>query len=266
MNDLDEVRFGILNGAPALKESKIVRAALKSEERHAKFTAALDHYIGFFEREHLLDTYVFCLSAQAPDNKDGVLSMWRGYGSHGNGAAIVFDTSKLNVVESSPLIIAQVEYGSLEDRHAWFAKTAATFADILTRNHIPDDKIYVAAAALFERIKLFSLFTKHHGFVEENEWRVVYLADRDTGNKLRPMMHYLNGPRGVEPKLRFKVSHIEGMTASDLSLNKIIAAILLGPSTSSPLSVRSVARMLEVIGKPELKDRLFASSIPLRPI
>jgi hypothetical protein len=78
------------------------------------------------------------------------------------------------------------------------------------------------------------------------------------------MLHYLNGPRGVEPKFRFKVAPIDGLTAADLSLNKIIAALLLGPSTSSPLAARAVARMLDVIGKPELKDRLFASTIPLR--
>jgi hypothetical protein len=78
------------------------------------------------------------------------------------------------------------------------------------------------------------------------------------------MQHYLNGPRGVEPKLRYKVEPIEGVTSPDLSFNNILSSILLGPSTSSPLAFRSVERMLEVIGKPELKDRLIASTIPLR--
>lgn len=266
MNDLEEVKFGILHGATVFKGSQVIREALKSELRHTKFTAALDHFISYFEREHLLDTYVFCLSEHTPENRDGLLSMWRGYGGNGRGAAIVFDTSKFDVVKGSPLIIAQVKYGSLEKRFSWFNRTAATFATILTQNHIPDEKIYLAANALFERVKAFALFTKHHGFKEENEWRVVYMSERDTGNKLRSMQHYLNGPRGVEPRLRFRVAPIEGLTAPDLSFNKIVAAILLGPSTSSPLAVRSVARMLEVIGKPELKNRLIASSIPFRPI
>lgn len=79
------------------------------------------------------------------------------------------------------------------------------------------------------------------------------------------MLHNQNGPRGVEPKPRFKIAPFDGVTAPDLSLQKIVAKILLGPSTLSPLAHRSVARMLEVIGKPELTDRLVASTIPLRP-
>src|SRR5882724_3191576 len=42
MNDLDEVRFGITNGALALKGSQEVRAAFETEIRHATFSAALD--------------------------------------------------------------------------------------------------------------------------------------------------------------------------------------------------------------------------------
>jgi hypothetical protein len=75
----------------------------------------------------------------------------------------------------------------------------------------------------------------------------------------------MNGSRGVEPKLKLKFEPIEGITPPDFSLDKIVAGILLGPSTSSALAVRSVGRMLDLIGRPELKNRLVASSIPLRP-
>ena len=134
MNDLEEVRFGVLHGASAIKESDIVRTALKTEARHKRFTEALDHSINYFEQKHLLDTYVFCLSEHAPENEDGMLSMWRGYGGNGKGAALVFDTSKLTVVENSPLIIGQVKYGSLDERLSWFDSTASTFASVLTDN------------------------------------------------------------------------------------------------------------------------------------
>jgi hypothetical protein len=265
MNDLEEVRFGILHGARAFKDNGGITRALGSAERHANFVNALDHSIIYFEREHLLDTYVFCLSEHAPEDRDGLLSMWRGYGGNGGGAAIVFDTSNITMVQNSPLIMAKVHYGTFDERYDWFDRTAEEFAKIISANDIPDDKLYLAAHLLFERIKLFALFTKHNGFKEENEWRVVYMSDRDTTGWLKPMLHYFNGPKGVEPKLRFKVQPVDGWTSPDLSLNKIIHSIILGPSTSSPLAERSVARMLDVIGKSELKDRLIASSIPFRP-
>ena len=94
MNDLEEVRFGILHGTGKIRESDIVRVALETEARHTRFTEALDHSINYFEQEHLLDTYVFCLSEHAPENRDGQLSMWRGYGGDGKGAALVCSTHR----------------------------------------------------------------------------------------------------------------------------------------------------------------------------
>lgn len=264
MNDLEEVRFGILNGVSRFKESDSIKTALGTEVRHKIFIDGLDHYINRFEQEHLLDTYVFCLSEHDPDNNDGLLSMWRGYGGNGKGAALVFDTSKLELVNDSPLIMAQVRYGSLDERLAWFDRTDTIFANILTKNDIGDDKVYLASAAIFNRILLFALFTKHSGFIEEKEWRVVYMSERDVDGKLKPMQDYFNGPRGVEPKLRLKIEPIDGFTAPDLSLDKILKSILLGPSISTPLAIRSVERMFDLIGKPELKERLVASTIPLR--
>jgi hypothetical protein len=79
------------------------------------------------------------------------------------------------------------------------------------------------------------------------------------------MQHYLNGPRGVEPKLKFKFEPRPGVTPDLFSLDLILAAILLGPSTSTRLAVRSIERMLDLIERPELKCKLLASSIPLRP-
>ena len=86
---------------------------------------------------------------------------------HGNGVAIVIDTVQLNPIENSPLIVAGVVYGTTESRRAWLKKLASTFAKILSESDIHTGKLHLAAYALFERIKLFALFSKHHGFKEE---------------------------------------------------------------------------------------------------
>ena len=178
----------------------------------------------------------------------------------------MFDTEKVEPIDDRPIWILRVHYGSLDKRFEWLDDIASAFANILTENEIPNDKIFLAAHALFERIKLFALSTKHDGFKEEKEWRAVYLSDRDDEGKLKPMQHYRNGPRGVEPKLRFKLAPMEGVTGIDFLPANILANILLGPSTSYALTFRSVERMLDLIGKSELKERLIASTIPLRAI
>lgn len=264
MNDLEEVRFGVIAGRNKVIESDKIRKALKSGERHQKFLEEFDHYISEFETKHLLDTYVFCLTQHDVDNHDGLLSMWRGYGGFGKGAALVFDTSAITPVDGSPFMIARVSYASTEERNKWFDWLVSTAARTIRQLEIADEHLYLISSALFERIKVAALFSKHHGFREENEWRVVYLSERDNGDRLKQYQTYLISSRGVEPKLKFKLGPTEGWTSGDLSLDNLLIKILLGPSVSSPLSLQSIRRMLEVIGRPELKDRVVASSIPLR--
>jgi Protein of unknown function (DUF2971) len=60
-------------------------------------------------------SYVFCLSEHAKDDTDGRLSMWRGYGGNGSGAAIVFDTAKIAAREEMSLVIRHVHYGTAQD-------------------------------------------------------------------------------------------------------------------------------------------------------
>lgn len=264
MNDLDEVRFGILQGAEVLREDRNVREALESEARHKRFLETFDEYLSEFERDHLLDTYIFCLSEHHADDQDGILSMWRGYGGNGRGAALVFDTSKLVEVASSPVFIAKVRYGTVERRKSWLQESVLLLAQILREKNLSDDQIYLASNAIFQRFKILALLMKHVGFQEENEWRAIYLPERDSEHKLSTMRGYHNGPRGVEPKLKFKFEALEGVTDPDFSLTNALDRILLGPTTSSILAQRSIIRMLELIGRRELSGRLVASGIPFR--
>jgi hypothetical protein len=264
MNDLEELRFGIFEGSQLFSSSDVINAACGSDARAKILHDAFQHYLEKFSNEHALDIYVFCLSEHNENNTDGLLSMWRGYGGNGKGVSIVFDTKQLNAVPASALVLAQVAYASAADRRRWLDSKIMEFAKLLTKNTIPDDKLYLAAWTMFERIKLFAIFTKHHGFSEEREWRAVYLKERDQSNILTPMLGYVIGLQGVEPRLKFKVAPVDGHTADDLSLSKIIYKIILGPSTSSPLAKMAFLRMLDSVGKPELKERVLASSIPFR--
>jgi hypothetical protein len=106
--------------------------------------------------------------------------------------------------------------------------------------------------------------TGHRGFSEEKEWRVVYMRSRDAGKIFDRMFSYAVGPRGVEPKLKFKLEAIAGLTETDLSLSKITDRIILGSSLSSPLALATVGKMLDSLGLTELKPRLIASTIPFR--
>ena len=266
MNDLEEVRFGILEGSKVAMESEEIAKACKTAERARHFRHWFGHYFGEFDTRHLVNTYVFCMSQHGNDDNDGLLSMWRGYGANGNGVAIVIDTAQLDLIDKSPLIVGSVSYGRAEFRRTWLNSLVTTFAGILSSSDIHTEKLYLAAYSLFERIKLFALFSKHHGFKEEEEWRVVYMPDRDRDKKLEPMFDYAIGPRGIEPKLKFKIAPVEGVTPADMSLTKITERIIMGPTITSPLANAAVRRMFDLLKRSDLSPKLRASTIPFRSI
>jgi hypothetical protein len=262
---MEEVRFGILRGNEIFHASDAVASACKTPERHAILRDAYVGYFRQFEDNHALDTYVFCLSEHGKNDNDGLLSMWRGYGGNGTGAALVFDTSKIEVTDNSPLMVARVHYASTEARLQWLEDLVQRFAALLDATSVPDDQLHVPAYFLFERIKLFALFSKHDGFREEQEWRVVYAPDRDEGGKLSSMFHYSLGPRGAELRLRLKIAPLQGVSDAQMSLSRLLDRIILGPSISSLLASKAVIRMLDSVGKSNLSDRVVTSLIPFRP-
>ena len=125
--------------------SHALEAACQTPARAALLRQHFDFYFRNFDREHVLDTYVFCLSEHDAEDNDGLLSMWRGYAANGNGAAIVFDTAHLTPREDTPLIIARVVYASTEDRRKWIADKIEALAHQISTVAVPNDKLYIAA-------------------------------------------------------------------------------------------------------------------------
>lgn len=264
MNDLDELRFGINESASVIRQSQEIKESCGSQERYEIFQNAFESVLGVFSNEHAFDIYVLCFSEHEEGKDDGLLSMWRGYGGNGSGAAIIFDSQKLKENDESPFIVSKVVYASAKDRVRWIHEKCLEFSAILKKTNVPDDKLYITVWHLFERMKIFSIFTKHAGFAEEREWRAVYMRERDTNQKFIEMLHYAIGRSGVEPKLKLKVKPVEGLMTDEFSLEKIVNKIILGPGISSPLAANAVKRMLEKIGKAEIAKKLTYSTTPFR--
>jgi hypothetical protein len=183
MNDLQEMGFGMLEGFNRFKDYShniSFGFACGTPQRADILRSAFESYFNDFDRNHALDVYVFCLSEHKPEHGDGLLSMWRGYGGNGNGATLVFSTDFLTLNTVSPLLFVKVKYGSERDRISWIEAALQKCMTTLATNRIPDDKLYLVAHQMFELMKLYSLTSKHPGFLEEEEWRIIYLPDRDT--------------------------------------------------------------------------------------
>jgi len=264
MNDSDELIFGMNQGTAEFRKNEALIKACGNEEVFGRLLNILDHHSNHFDKNHVLDTYISCFSLHDAEDFDGSLSMWRGYGADGSGISFVIDTKEIEPNEDSPIILAPVNYATSEERIEWIKRRINQLAGLLTSLETSDEVLNSIAWNWIERLKVFSLFTKHKGFQEEREWRFVYLSDRDSEAHYPSMFGYNISNKGVEPKLKLRLDQIPSASSS-LTLESLIDRVILGPTASSVLSMRSVARMLEIKGKLELAKKVHASSIPYRP-
>jgi hypothetical protein len=179
----------------------------------------------------------------------------------------------VNFHPSSPLLIAEVSYTNAQQREQQLREHMDAWAQLTSNLNLADDHLYLASYAAFLFVKLVALTTKHQGFAEEKEVRVIYVPEQDPRGYLRPNLSYHIGARGVEPKLKYKFgptlqttdgnTPVEALTTGTLA--DLIQFILLGPTVSSPLAKASFIRMLRGINKEAFQDRVLPSTIPLRP-
>lgn len=264
MNDLEELKFGMNEGAAELHRSDAIRNACGTRKNHEKLLSSFDYLFNDFDSKHVLNTYLLCFSEHTAEDNDGLLSMWRGYGNGGAGAAIVIDTGKINATPGSPLIVGKVHYGTKAERFAWINQKITDLANIIAVHAKTEDDFFNAAWAWFQRLKSFALFSKHYGFHEEREWRVVYMSDRDKDQKFKQFFGHIATNRGMEPKLKLPIKPIPALASEDISLEKLISRIILGPSIASALGVNSLKQMLRNIDREFLAERVVASDIPFR--
>lgn len=264
MNDSEELTFGMNQGALETQRSESLFKACKNKHSYDRLLSFFDAHFNSFYKNYALDTYISCFSLHDEKDMDGSLSMWRGYGANGNGVAFIIDTKKLESQAASPIALSSINYATTEERVKWIKEKLNLLAKLIETHGTSDDVLDNAAWNWVERLRVFSLLTKHKGFEDEKEWRFVYFKDRDKEESYFSMFGYNISGKGVEPKLKLNFEKIDSASSS-LRLENIISRIILGPTASSTLSVLSLRRMLEVKGKTRLIDKVIASSIPYRP-
>jgi hypothetical protein len=64
---------------------------------------------------------------------------------------------------------------------------------------------------MFQVALYYSLLSKHTGFAEEEEWRIIYYPDRDVNCLMKDRLGYFRRGNTIEPKLKFPIEplHLE---------------------------------------------------------
>jgi Protein of unknown function (DUF2971) len=265
MNDTQEITFGVLKGIEIVESSRSILNVF-SEQQFKALMHQFRSECSSHRNEEVIDTYVFCLSFHDEEkDSNGRLSMWRAYGAEGHGAALVFDTAPLgNQTIGAPMFLTDVQYRTEQERDTDLEGLVERWLDACQKYDLQTVDIADLAKILFQIIILYALSTKHKGFEEEREWRLIYAKQFDPQELLKEFITYNIGQRGIEPKLKVPIEKIPVPGVPDISLELLLKHIIVGPSLSSPLALASVRKMLKGIRGGKFIDKVSASTIPFR--
>lgn len=261
MNDFMEVEHGFecLNSAYKGEPGERLQKALDAcHEGLAQ--ELLDHFNAWLPGiRH--DTYIACVSEHLPDeDKSGRLSMWRAYGGS-NGVAIVINGDVM-FGEGTALgaFSSPCAYWTPEQMGAELTRIAA---------RISEHKAYVAGlerskvkGTLFEMYRFAVLSTKHPGFSEEREWRVIASPLIHTDSLLTSAVETIRGVPQIVQKLHFENHPDKGLVG--LALPDLLHRVIIGPCEFPLVIRRAIHEVLLGSGIEAPGDRIFVSDIPLR--
>ena len=213
-----------------------------------------------FQRRLLQETFIACITKHYQQEAGvGRLSMWRAYGGT-NPVAIVFAQKALVRPEANPGGFVQpVHYANQEHFRQELVRTTGRIFDARDRlSLVPrQDVKNLAVGSLLAKVTC----TKHPGFREECEWRLVMSSLY--GCQLAGPQYSLEeieGAQQVVYKARLALPGADDVAG--MTMESAIHQIIIGPC-ADPQSVRkSLVDQLQ--GVISLSDRVVFSDIPLR--
>lgn len=263
MNDYNEMRHGLrcLVEAFQTDAGKAFNGAL--EACHAGLSGELDAKFSEAAPWLLEHTYLACVSEHQDDEElYGRLSMWRAYGST-TGVAFIFDNGPfLRPNNALPIYSTPVAY---IDASGWQGEVQK-IADLMNANRellasVPQEQLLDIA---FRSLIFAVVSSKHEGFKEEREWRVVHLPTIWGAPQERlPLDQVILG--GV-PQPIFKIPFVdypdEGFYGANIP--DLINRIIVGP-TQYPVAIRTAfAQVLGAAGVQNALERVHCSNVTLR--
>lgn len=207
------------------------------------------------------DTYLACFS-EHDDSEDnlGRLSMWRAYGGSSGVALVLNNTAFLSESDALGIYTNAVAYLDRESFRQQFIEVS----EAIERN-----KLFVASMSrelvyrlIWNMFRFGIVCTKHPGFSEEREWRVVYTPSLGKSARVTSSIQCINGvPQNIEVIPLEDVPE-EGLFG--LNLPELLNRIIIGP-TQYPIALyHAFVRLLEEAGVPDAGNKVYISNIPLR--
>lgn len=200
------------------------------------------------------------LAGEVDEDRYGRLSMWRAYGGNTNVAFVLNNRAFLSPSDALPAYTSPVLYVDVDGFRSYFQ----SFVESLENNkeYLETLGAEPLLSSVFYAFHDTALSTKHPGFAEEREWRILYSPFLFGSDRLYSEVETVAGVPQKIFKLPLKDYPEEGLLGAEpLSL---IDRIIIGPSQFPQSIFEAYASELENLGEPQPGKRIVISEIPIR--
>lgn len=260
MNDFLEIEHGFacLNEAYKSESGKLFKDTLNSI--FPDMTTRVEKQFNDWLPSIRGETFITCLSEHLlSEDMHGRLSMWRAYGGRSgvavviNGDTMFLDNENIGVFGSP---VAYFNQKQVEDE----------FRRISERIKLNEEFIKTLQTELIERVILMqfvfaALCTKHPGFAEEREWRIVAMPYMYDSPLLTQAVEIINGVPQILQKLKL-MRYAE--VNLDIEPKRLVDRIIIGPCEYPIVIYRALKQALANNGVEHAENKIFISDIPLR--
>lgn len=263
LNDYMELHHGLL----------MLRKALTGKRGQENFASSLNsvHSDAFeeidFRFNEIIDglnsgVYLGCFSEHSlTEDAFGRLSMWRAYGGPLASVGIVFSrTAFFN--EENPLetTVSPVAYFADNEVEEEIVKIGKNISD--SREFLKTIDRRILIGSILEMLKYAIICTKHKGFREEREWRLINSPYFGTSSFVNYDVECIKGiPQRV---CKIPIVSNPEIGLSGATLSQLVKQIIIGPSQYPDTIANAFVEILRSEGIENPEERVVMSSIPLR--
>jgi hypothetical protein len=261
MNDHSEIEHGRAILAACLDTDLGQRFWTVLDQGHAGLAKRVRDRVAASRQRPRDRIFMVSLSEHDETDRLGRLSMWRAYGGPTAGAAIIFNTEIFDDAQINLMSFASpVLYGGAQ---VFAPQFEAVIAKLEAGPHLLNGvSADVAFNAVASALDFAILSTKHIGFGEEREWRVIHLPFDYASASVTERLVTIRGT----PQLIYELPLVNqpGMNMPKLTLDRLIHTIIIGPALHAETCRRALVEALRMNGVQQPENRVVVSDIPLR--
>lgn len=265
MNDYLEIEHGLDCVAAAYRGDHGQRLKAFLDGKFPGISQEIEKKYDEIQPKLRFETYITCLSEHAgegfeEEDKYGRLSMWRAYG-RGTGVALVMDqsalwetTTQLGIFTTPVAYLDDVSFAEQMGILATNLEANADFLASIGRDVVRDSVVNAFATA--------AVSTKHPGFKEEREWRVVQMATTGFPCPLEKPIKVISGaPQQV---LLIDLAGQAPTSMPSLTVPSLLDRLIIGPTAFPIPQHRAFGRALWEAGIADPWGKIVVSHLPLR--